>query len=114
MRPPHYTGEDRVHACTCTRVPYASMRPPHYTGEDPHFAGVNRHPLLRFNEAPALHGGRLCPQFVVYFARPRFNEAPALHGGRRGGFDDHFHHFGGASMRPPHYTGEDFDDFIVT
>ena len=58
MRPPHYTGEDRMHLHALSGPEVASMRPPHYTGEDP-LAGRTRRPRNRsFNEAPALHGGR--------------------------------------------------------
>ena len=34
MRPPHYTGEDRLPQQPHQRGGQASMRPPHYTGED--------------------------------------------------------------------------------
>ena len=59
------------------------MRPPHYTGEDGEGGDRLRHHADGFNEAPALHGGRLA-------------RIPAEN-----------RNFFGASMRPPHYTGED-------
>ena len=111
--------------------PQASMRPPHYTGEDGArewtrsrpFTGFNEAPALHggrrfrqfqptrksasFNEAPALHGGRPCGRARRAGGRICFNEAPALHGGRHAARRAAARRERGASMRPPHYTGED-------
>ena len=81
------------------------MRPPHYTGENR--LGVAGRPMPpRFNEAPALHGGKPASSPIRFLRQSSFNEAPALHGGKRqaprlGAGDVVV-----ASMRPPHYTGE--------
>ena len=58
MRPPHYTGEDDEAAAITDRNLVASMRPPHYTGEDVTCPRSSTSNPTRFNEAPALHGGR--------------------------------------------------------
>ena len=58
MRPPHYTGEDRDQRGGRPGHEPASMRPPHYTGEDRWPPLWRNRRRWRFNEAPALHGGR--------------------------------------------------------
>ena len=85
------------------------MRPPHYTGENPNRGRPPPIEPARFNEAPALHGGKRGQLGRGRERRAiRFNEAPALHGGKRDApplprADVR------ASMRPPHYTGENAD-----
>ena len=104
MRPPHYTGENvrLQHARYATVL--ASMRPPHYTGENSGYP-FPADALASFNEAPALHGGKLVLYRHQTQRQHRFNEAPALHGGKwRGARLYRLDHL--ASMRPPHYTGE--------
>ena len=59
-----------------------------------------------FNEAPALHGGRPAGDRGWRAEAVSFNEAPALHGGRLALLLANPSP-AKASMRPPHYTGED-------
>ena len=81
MRPPHYAGENKLPQRLVVQAAAASMRPPHYAGENWPFTFTPPAGGRRFNEAPALRGGK--PHELGQFGAPH-----------------------DASMRPPHYAGE--------
>ena len=59
MRPPQFAGEDHVVSPFGGGLSVASMRPPQFAGEDRACGCDSRRALRRFNEAPAVRGGRL-------------------------------------------------------
>ena len=84
----------------------ASMRPPHYAGEN---TGRDRRKARGhrcFNEAPALRGGKLFMVIHIGGKEISFNEAPALRGGKHAEVGELRIPIFLASMRPPHYAGE--------
>ena len=58
MRPPHYAGENEAANRAAMQALFASMRPPHYAGENDNANGESAIRRSRFNEAPALRGGK--------------------------------------------------------
>ena len=107
MRPPLFAGEDGVQRQRVRDVRDASMRPPLFAGEDiaetreliEELHASMRPPLFAGEDRPARATGSAAP--------PRFNEAPAVRGGR---LPDEIRFAAGggvASMRPPLFAGED-------
>ena len=86
------------------------MRPPHYAGEN---IAVATRVSSCFNEAPALRGGKPGRRGAAGAKRYRFNEAPALRGGKRGHACE-VPRLCPASMRPPHYAGENVAGSVIT
>ena len=81
------------------------MRPRHYTAENRFGRAPRDSRRSRFNEAAALHRGKLGSSRETPPRRCCFNEAAALHRGKR--FVRLRSGIGGlASMRPRHYTAE--------
>ena len=87
MRPPQYAGENLGTSYSDYDEYFASMRPPQYAGEN------------NINFANSA------------YARSRFNEAPAICGGKP--VHDAVHHGRiDASMRPPQYAGENIFSYV--
>ena len=59
MRPRHYTAENREAAERTATAGKASMRPRHYTAENAHELALPVAQPSGFNEAAALHRGKL-------------------------------------------------------
>ena len=58
MRPPQFAGEDGELEATVEALEAASMRPPQFAGEDAACWRIASARGARFNEAPAVRGGR--------------------------------------------------------
>ena len=85
----------------------ASMRPRHYTAENVPAWARPAPPSPRFNEAAALHRGKLLVTVLSTLANAAcFNEAAALHRGKLRARTQPVAAVGVASMRPRHYTAE--------
>ena len=106
MRPPEFTGGNRLLQLAIPAATGASMRPPEFTGGNIRQRLKSRPHTSRFNEAAGIHRrkpSRGAPRSCI---RGRgFNEAAGIHRRKPRPLAITAPHRFPASMRPPEFTG---------